>query len=335
MAGLDRDRILQGIESIVDNLLSSVEQSHRLQIELVLPAVSSRASSVDRFKRVILEKKYSTFFPGKNLPASLRFAAILKLLDIISENVTNGSIVTKRDIYYQDVDLFKNQTAVDRHIDNIARTLGATRAMLGIVAAQKGLVCGFMSFNRQDGVTLCTSEIHLIPGSDMIVNMATYSVKYLLIIEKEAVFRNLFLDKFFDRQDLGHGILVTGKGYPDLFTRQFVSKLANENEHIPILTAVDSDPFGIDIAATYKYGSATLAHEGESAIVGKSTWIGVELLDYDQGWTPLTNTDRKKAVTLLQKEVLQSQEACNLRLAVYFFFPIINHLVCKSNTETD
>ncbi|KAG6326820.1 hypothetical protein ID866_12269, partial [Astraeus odoratus] len=53
-----------------------------------------------------------------------------------------GISLTKRDLYYNDVALFKSQKAVDRLVDDLAATLKQDRADLNIRATSKGLIVG-------------------------------------------------------------------------------------------------------------------------------------------------------------------------------------------------
>jgi len=74
----------------------------------------------------------------------------------------------------------------------------------------------------------------------------------------------------------GPGIVITGKGYPDVATRQLVKTLAdNLPSHIPILALVDADAYGLDILSVYKNGSASLRHENEKLAAGRVEWLGI------------------------------------------------------------
>lgn len=55
-------------------------------------------------------------------------------------------------------------------------------------------------------------------------------------------------------QIVNYSFRLQGKGYPDLCTRRMVHRLWIEL-HIPVLALVDADPFGLHIAAVYKFGA--------------------------------------------------------------------------------
>lgn len=76
-------------------------------------------------------------------------AITLRILGHISDTIEQGFSSSKRDIYYLDPEIFGNQRIVDRHIDDIAFTIGVDRAALHVVGLEtpalpgKGVAFGF------------------------------------------------------------------------------------------------------------------------------------------------------------------------------------------------
>lgn len=78
---------------------------------------------------------------------------------------------------------------------------------------------------------------------------------------------------------------------------------------------MDFDPDGIAIMSTYKHGSWTLSHENEKLSVPSVRWLGLRscgLLDgttgaMSKGLLPLTARDRKKAMKMLGKPLLDEE----------------------------
>ncbi|KAK9469629.1 Spo11/DNA topoisomerase VI subunit A [Lipomyces arxii] len=314
-----RDEVLQKIEDLIDTLLGNIDQLLLAELKLV----SRRDPKAARFDSTTFQivssnvknKNCSSVrFPGGTDIMSWRFAVLVRILDIITELVTSKQVTTKRDLYYRDVGLFKNQLTVDRMVDDIARTLGVQRLELGIVAAQKGLVCGTLCVSRTDDVmVVLDGDIQLIPSFDSISNVKLMDTDFVLVIEKEAVFRGLCDLKFYNRADIGRSVLVTGKGYPDMTTRHFLACIAKTYPLLPILGVVDSDPHGVEIFCTYKFGSRALAHESIHLTIASMKWIGVNLLDYNEGWTELTRRDRRKAISLLKQPYMSIDVNASLR----------------------
>jgi len=72
-------------------------------------------------------------FPGKTASETWRFTVLLRILELCHEALITGMIMTKRDLYYRDPDLFQKQTTVDRLVDDLAFTLDIERDDLNVV----------------------------------------------------------------------------------------------------------------------------------------------------------------------------------------------------------
>lgn len=127
--------------------------------------------------------------------------------------------------------------------------------------------------------------------------------------------------------ELGNGILITGKGYPDVVTRELVVRLATaapeyvprphsdphddtdeSSSSIPIFALVDCDPHGLEILSTYCFGLRALAHEADQLAAPDIQWLGLKLDDAGKEGIgrdkllPLKSTDRLKAHALLKRD---------------------------------
>lgn len=107
-------------------------------------------------------------------------------------------------------------------------------------------------------------------------------------------------------------IYLKGKGYPDVATRQLVKSLSdNLPSTIPIMALVDADPYGIDIALTYKYGSKSMKHQNEGLAARRVQWMGVSTADILEmgidrdALLPITVHDQKKASSMLCSTEIQ------------------------------
>ncbi|KAH7033613.1 Spo11/DNA topoisomerase VI subunit A [Microdochium trichocladiopsis] len=215
-------------------------------------------------------------FPGANDNEVKKFTSLLLVLHICHEALVNDYIVTKRSIYYQDPALFGSQEFVNRLVDGLAFTLGVSRDALNIVAAAKGLIVGDLVVRSKDGTTTKYSygeKGALLPRTRTIQQLELGAVLWVLVIEKEATFRSLAASRFHATTPAGRGILVTGKGYPDLATRQFLSLLRDVFPLVPMFAVVDYDPDGVGILSTYTRGSQSLQHE-QDATVPDLIWLG-------------------------------------------------------------
>ncbi|EWC46850.1 hypothetical protein DRE_03862 [Drechslerella stenobrocha 248] len=200
-----------------------------------------------------------------------------------------------RDIYYKHISIFRSQVTVDNLVDDIATALGVSRRTLHITAAAKGLVCGDLKICKTDGSTInccIRGEGTLVPASSDIEKVVIGDCDSVLIIEKEvdAIFRTLAESGDWKRLP-GRPILLCGKGYPDIATREFARYLyLSKNRTGGFLTLyclVDYDPHGLDIYTMYKNGSllfgARTQQQKEHMSVPTLTHLGIkfsDILDY-------------------------------------------------------
>ncbi|KAK9897958.1 DNA topoisomerase IV, alpha subunit [Cystobasidium minutum MCA 4210] len=230
--------------------------------------------------------EYRTIRFPATLASTRQLTIILKLLDLLTDCLAGETPSTLRDIYYRDVKLFGSQKVVDTLVDHIAATLGVRRRDLNVVAASKGLVHGHLQLRNDQGHDLdCSagsgSTGHLIPPNETILSLKVDpEVRFVLVVEKEAVFQTLCSWGFTNDAILGKSILVTGKGYPDVATRELVKALSDQlPSNIPILCFVDGDPHGLHIFLNYRNGSKAMSFDRTNLVAPKLQWIGLSAED--------------------------------------------------------
>ncbi|GAC99834.1 topoisomerase acting in meiosis [Pseudozyma hubeiensis SY62] len=230
-------------------------------------------------------------------------AQVLRVLELIQRNLLRGTLVTKRDIYYQSLSLFPSQSASDRIISQLVTLLGCTdRLELGIVGSPRGILSGSLqlsppsSSSTSPQVYNCTlGQTTLIPTEiteawriDLPCPHSGHHV--VLIVEKEAVFKHLLQATTIPAQ-----ILITGKGYPDRATAKLVQLLSNHRcshcgSGMDVRGLFDGDPYGVDVWRQYRLHSAV-------------RWVGVDVRDFEEkgeGLVGLRNDERRTAVRLLR-----------------------------------
>ncbi|GAA6038244.1 hypothetical protein JCM8097_005811 [Rhodosporidiobolus ruineniae] len=272
----------------------------------------SETDGSSRHHSIVFPRKY-----GKNENVRLggrELAALLRVIEFILDGLDKRIVSTKRDLYYRDVALFVRQQTVDALVEDIAATLQVRRSDLNIVAAAKGLFAGVLRLTMTDGKEIDgRAGGALVPPGQTIEEVEVDEVEWVLIVEKEAVFQTLCTSELLGCEELGRGVLITGKGYPDLATRELVKRLSDELPSVPILALVDSDPHGLDILSTYRFGSAAQSFDAANLVVPRVEWLGVKGSEWDDlgvgrdELLPLTKADRSKALRMLRREWLPEE----------------------------
>ena len=259
---------------------------------------------IDKFKYKI----YNLF---DNLRTITR---ILKLSVIIQHKLNQLMPCTKRELYYENVELFKSTDIIDSSESDLCSILGICKFDLPIFPSAKGLFSGnitlvnkygnklnIQSSNMNSKINLINYEyliedfdldektknyIELIQNNRVFLgnngegkisrnNINDLCNKYfVLIIEKETLFFNLVGNYQFFKK-FPNAIIITGKGYPDYITKVFIKKLYNLFNNIPFIYFGDHDPHGFEIYLNYIFGSVQSSKENNYLCLGNINWIGL------------------------------------------------------------
>uniref|UniRef100_A0AAQ6A0Y0 DNA topoisomerase (ATP-hydrolyzing) n=1 Tax=Amphiprion ocellaris TaxID=80972 RepID=A0AAQ6A0Y0_AMPOC len=306
-----RREILTRIESVILGIVTSLSKDEAPV--LALPKRSSWASvSFDTAVGLQMSSGCSVTTIRSDCPASAtKFAQIVKIISVIYRLVQSNSYATKRDIYYNNTQLFGSQRTVDTIVDDISCLLKIPRRSLHVLATSKGLISGHLCYLEEDGTRinchsiLCTAYTVCLSVCDIVS-----SAKFIMIVEKDATFQRLLDDHFCTK--LSPCIIITGKGVPDVNSRLMVRKLWDVLQ-IPIFALVDADPHGIEIMCIYKYGSVAMSFEAHSLTVPSVMWLGLLPSDLqrlrvpEEALIPLSKKDEGKLNSLLKRPYLTSQ----------------------------
>jgi DNA topoisomerase VI subunit A len=163
-------------------------------------------------------------------------------------NLVKGQVRTKRDLFYGNTVLFKKQTILDSAIRTLAKALSVPRDALNVIGAGKGLYFGEIMIDDQK---ISSKNVNLIPRREDVMNLDLLDTRFILVIEKDAVM-NVIVDNYNHiKTILGSFLIVCGKGFPCLRTKQFLNLIQQNYPKLPKYILVDNDPFGIDIALNY------------------------------------------------------------------------------------
>ncbi|XP_051735926.1 meiotic recombination protein SPO11 isoform X2 [Ctenopharyngodon idella] len=304
---ISRQDVLTRIENVIQTIVIKVSKG-----EAPLLRVTKRSSWANvRFQKsvgLVLKADASVTALQCDCPSSAtKFALILKLLSVIYKLVQSDSYATKRDIYYNDPQLFGTQRTLDSIVDDVSCLLK--------LATSKGFISGDLCYLEEDGTKVdCNSSSTAVPVSSNVngIRNIVSSAKFVLIVEKDATFQRLLDDDFCTR--LSPCIIITGKGMPDVNSRLMVRKLWDAL-HIPVFALVDADPHGIEIMCVYKYGSLSMAFEAHSLTVPSVLWLGLLPSDIQryrvpkETIIPFSQADEKKINSLRNRTYITCHPA--------------------------
>ncbi|KAI8993791.1 Spo11/DNA topoisomerase VI subunit A [Trametes punicea] len=318
-----RDEALRCIEELVLSFLTQLvdavphpysgDSTKEVKCKKIVLQLADRRKEHDRSDSDMPLRTLA--MPHRSRGTSARpFAQVFRVLDLMHEALTDDIPTTKRDMYYKDIQLFGSQSTVDRVVDDIAATFQLGRADLNVRASSKGLICGgglFLHLSSGETLQIKDTEPTLIPHAEDIQRYEVdCELAWVLVVEKEAVFQTLCRLRVGTHHALpGKGLIITGKGYPDVATRHLMNALStNLPQRIPILALVDGDAYGIDILSVYKYGSLHMQHERDQLVAKRIQWLGIWSSELPalgiqrDALIPITPHDERKARVLLKRE---------------------------------
>jgi DNA topoisomerase VI subunit A len=301
---LTAEKLLKAIRRMARGVMRDIREGNNPGF--MVPNRGASNFVYDERKDVIYlgEKESSRTF--HNTGTTTAFTQMLFVLGVLQESAERKKHLTKREIYYQDPELFnKDQNASDGIIEDIAVTMGVTRPCLRVVATAKGVCIGDLTI-RDGGDTFNCAGLgrggwSISPFIDE-VEILDCGAEYLLVVEKDAALIRLIEEDYHKKNKC---LLITGKGQPDIATRRLIRRL-NKEEKLPVYILTDSDSYGMQICSSYKRGSISLSFESAYLAVPKAKLLGLLPSDLDKFNVPkaarlkMTEWDIKKAENMLE-----------------------------------
>lgn len=305
---LNADEVRREIEEIVLRIDDTLMRDEGMCFK-----IPSRSSSnqiyVKELDRIVLKNQFSNR-EFANIKNARKAAITMRVLNIVYETRCKNISVTKRDLFYTDVKLFKDQRDSDLVIEDVACMLGATRPSLGVLASAKGVVVGCLKFKEDGDEIDCMKQGSggkaITPDLDKITDIRG-TAKFVLLVEKDAAFQRLAQDRFYQEYPC---VLITAKGQPDVATRMFLKKVVKALG-LPVLGLVDADPYGLKILSVYMSGSKNMSYDSAHLTTANIKWLGVRPSDLDrlqiseQCRLPMTPGDIKTGQDLLKEDFIQ------------------------------
>lgn len=275
--------LLPKLETFFSLITSKLLSNEELSIKIIDLENSSKFNFKEGFYLLPLdssELKYTTYNLYNN---STKIARLLKLSSIIYRKIKTLSASTKRELYYNNVEIFKSVDVTDNIISDLCSILVVHKLELPIFPSAKGLFCGNILIKNEFGQELniknykIFNKINLISYEYLIFDLKIEfenEIKFILIVEKETIFFNLLENNLF-KNIFPNCLIITGKGYPDFITKVFVKKVFEKLKNVPKFYFGDNDPHGLNIYLNYLFGSKNSSRENEFMNISDLKWIGL------------------------------------------------------------
>ena len=151
----------------------------------------------------LTEEINDEMFTNLNLSDNIhRITKIINIISILYSKMSQNCKTTKRELYYNDVDLYKGTKSIDLILQDICSIFNLNRFDLFIFPAQKGLFSGiFKIYDSNNNLLALNSEtnfskINLISSNFYNEFLIETDAKYILLVEKESIYNKLGYKEF-------------------------------------------------------------------------------------------------------------------------------------------
>ncbi|TXT55155.1 MAG: hypothetical protein BAJATHORv1_40064 [Candidatus Thorarchaeota archaeon] len=308
---LTRNETKQKVVEVAREILQETMVTGRPAFEI--PKRSSSNIVWDEIRDLLLLGMDTVSRPYHSLGSVVDATRTARVMEIVFQLLESNLHATKREVFYSDVNLFRDQKYSDRILEDVASMLHTTRDSIHVVASARGSAMGRVVI--RDGGDLIdltkmgTGGWAITPFLDQ-VEIVESDAEYILLSEKDAAVMRLAEAKYWNREPC---IVLTGKGSGDIATRAFLKKLVKELE-IPAFALVDSDPYGHYIYSVFLRGSKRLSYESPFIATPELKLLGVLSRDLDEYSIPkavripMEATDIKRVKDMIDEPFVKSNK---------------------------
>jgi DNA topoisomerase-6 subunit A len=276
----------QKIERMADAVLKSVKGGKNPFVEIPIRSLANvKFNPKKRLIELGTQRQKRYFF---NVGMAKKFMQTFLVSDACKELIESGKTTSIRDLYYitkhtigdTRQNTFEEQDESDPIIEDLEVAVDALREELHLFASRKGSMVGPVTI-RDTGDTIDLRRMGsggwAVPSivEENVIQFVKHEAKYVLLIEKDAVWTRFNEDKYWKREKC---IILQGGGQPPRGVRRLVQRLHSELK-LPVYVLVDNDPWGFYIYSVMKQGSINLAYESMRMAVPDARFIGLSSFD--------------------------------------------------------
>ncbi len=312
VVGLTSSETQNSLVEVAMDVLNEAMTTGRPAFEI--PSRSGDNIVWDEIRDLLLLGMKTVARPYHSLASVVDATRTARVMEIVYQLLKSSLHATKREVFYSDVNLFREQKRSDKIVEDVASMLHTTRDSIHVVASARGSAMGRVVI-RDGGDTIDLTRMGtggwaITPFLDQ-VEILESDAEFILLSEKDAAVMRLAEAKYWNRRPC---IVLTGKGSGDIATRAFLRTLVKELE-IPAFALVDSDPYGHYIYSVFLRGSKRLSYESPFIATPELKLLGVlsrDLDEYDIPKSvriPMEPTDIKRVRDMLKEPFVQANRA--------------------------
>ncbi len=286
------------------SIVGDINSGKSPKIEMAVRGLSNVVYDKESKTLSLGDKTAQRFFfnaaHSKKFLQTIEVAAICKTLLDVQKHASLRDVfyMAKRTIPNTKINVVDEQKESDKVIEDLELITGFSRENLNVNANKMGSVAGKVVI-EDSGDTIDWSRLGSggwsIPSNVEKITFKKVDAKFVIYMEKAAVWERLHEDRFWEKQNC---IIMSSQGQTTRGIRRLLQRL-NSEHHLPILVLTDGDIYGFYIYSVIKFGSIALAHMAEEMAIPDVKFLGVTMDDivrYDlkRHFIKLTDQDRSR-----------------------------------------
>jgi DNA topoisomerase-6 subunit A len=287
-------KTVQKLEELAKEVVDSARKQQDPGFDI--PSRTLANAKFDERKRIIQMGNAIQRRDFFNLTQAKKFMQTMLVAAGCKQVLDEGITTSIRDIFYNckhsikdengrdtSENTFDDQSESDPVIEDLEVTISSLREELGVHAENKGAMVGPMTIvDNGDTIDLTRmgSGGWAVPSicEPNIIQFRKHAAKYILLIEKAAVWNRFNQDRFWEKNAC---LIIHGGGQPPRGVRRLMYRMHHELK-LPLYVLTDNDPWGYYIYSVVKQGSINLAFESQRMAVPDARFIGMSSFDMDE-----------------------------------------------------
>ncbi|MFA5796947.1 MAG: DNA topoisomerase IV subunit A [Candidatus Woesearchaeota archaeon] len=284
---LDKGSAREELIGLGKSIVKDISLGQNPKIELSVRGLSNVVYNKDSKTLQLGDKTAQRFFfnaaHSKRFLQTIEVAAICKTLLDVNKHASLRDVfyMAKRTIPNTKINLVDEQKESDKAIEDLEIITGFSRENLNVNANKMGSVAGKVIIEDM-GDTIDWSKLGSggwsIPSNVENIIFKKVDAKYVIYMEKAAVWERLHEDRFWAKQNC---IIMSSQGQTTRGIRRLLQRLSTEH-NLPILVLTDFDSWGHYIYSVLKFGSISLAHMAEEMSIPTAKFLGIRAHDIEK-----------------------------------------------------
>ena len=309
----------QELVNLGKSVVNDINKGQNPKIELSVRSLSNVIYDTAAKTLSLGEKTAQRFF--FNVAHSKKFLQTIEIASICKNLLDVRKHASLRDVFYMakrtipntKINVVDEQKESDKAIEDLELITGFSREYLNVNANKMGSVAGKVVI-EDSGDTIDWSKLGSggwsIPSNVENIKFKKVEAKYVVYMEKAAVWERLHEDRFLEKQNC---LIMSSQGQTTRGIRRLLQRLSTEY-NLPIYVLCDNDPWGLYIYSVIKYGSISLAHMAGEMAIPSVRFIGVtcdDVINYDlkRHFIKLTDQDTARLKQMQNYEWFEKNKA--------------------------